>query len=319
MEQRSPVTVSAPGRHTGRPRTLSARTVDAIAAAAGELLGLVVPVECAACGAPDTPLCATCTRRLRALTARPGRVEAHAPALVEASGRVLLPAVSAGPYRNELSLAVLAFKAHGSAALAEELAAALGRALQAAAGAAGTGTLLVPVPTSSSAYLRRGFDPLRLLMARVRREGRLPVKALWVEALKPRPKRLGDHATSLATRVLGTGEGSQKGLGRSQRRSRVAGSLEVRNRVRVLGQGSGVPRKPQAQGRNAVRGRHCIVVDDVLTTGATAREAARALEAAGAVVVGVVTLAYVPLPETASSDSPGTLPADIQRSEANGG
>lgn len=43
-----------------------------------------------------------------------------------------------------------------------------------------------------------------------------------------------------------------------------------------------------------VQGRRCLVVDDIVTTGATITEAARAITSAGGVVVGAATIAQTP-------------------------
>ena len=72
------------------------------------------------------------------------------------------------------------------------------------------------------------------------------------------------------TRVRATA--SQSDLGAAERRANVRGAFAASPRV---------------------AGRHVVVVDDVLTTGATAAECCRALRAAGARTVGVLTVARV--------------------------
>lgn len=75
-----------------------------------------------------------------------------------------------------------------------------------------------------------------------------------------------------ALRVAGAAA-DQRMLGRAARESNVAGAMAARG----------------------VEGRAVIVLDDVVTTGATLREAARALTAAGAHVLGAATVASTPL------------------------
>ncbi len=65
---------------------------------------------------------------------------------------------------------------------------------------------------------------------------------------------------------------SQAGLSMRQRRINVRAAFEVLD-------------------TEAVRDRDVLLVDDILTTGATARSAARALKRAGAKTVWVATLA----------------------------
>lgn len=280
---------TAAARHRGGYRRPLARLADGAADAAAEVLALAAPVDCVCCGAEDLALCRGCERQVRLLMRRPFRAEAQAPALMDVDGSVLLPVVAAGAYRAELAQAVLSFKSHGQGQLAEVLSTGLARAIRAAVGEH-QGLLLVPVPTSSSAYRKRGFSPVHMLLGRMR-----PVR---VPGRSPHPGFTTVHAlrkTGLLAAVTTTGRGAgelvpgaayrlprvrgrpggQKGLGRGDRAQRVRGSMRVRRGLFA----------PE------VDGRPCIIVDDVLTTGATVAEAARALRAAGAVVRGAVVVA----------------------------
>lgn len=291
-------------KHRGNYRQPFLRLVDLAGEAAAELLALAVPVDCVCCGAEDRSLCGACERQVRLLTRQPFRAEAQAPALMDVDGSVLLPVVAAGAYRGELAQALLAFKRHGQGQLADVLARALARALSAAAGEA-EGLVLVPVPTSAHAYRGRGFSPVHLLLERLERQDRLGRSGsrehrgpTIVDALrKAGPlSRVRDAARPLG--AAGTRPGrseGQKGLGRGARAQRVRGSMRTRAGLRP----------PD------LRGRPCIIVDDVLTTGATLAEAARAVRAAGGVVSGAVVLAATRPPVTNDRGATGRAVAGV--------
>lgn len=261
-----------PGRHRGRHPAAVLRFADQLAGACVDLLALAVPVDCVCCGAEDRTICVPCQRRLRFLTREPFRAESGAPALMDVDGSVLLPVVAAGVYREELAQSLLSFKRHGQQQLRESLARGLAGAVRAAVADDGGGAVLVPVPTSTAAYLRRGFSPVHLLLAGAARQ--LPGTEM-ADVLAS-----GRAVSWLQGPPHGPYGGGQKGLGRGARTSRVRGSMRVR--------------------RAGVAGRRCIIIDDVLTTGATLSEAARVLDAGGAKVAGAVVLAAVRPPDAAA-------------------
>ncbi|MGZ4662973.1 MAG: ComF family protein [Arthrobacter sp.] len=262
--------------------------VDGTAGAVHEFLALVAPVDCVCCGAEDRSLCSGCERQVRRLTGVPFRAEGPAPALMDVDGSVILPVVAAGVYREELAQAMLAFKKHGQGQLESVLAKGLGRAIRAATEEV-AGLCLVPVPSSGNAFRRRGFSPVHLLLKNLHRRGELR-EALLVDALRKIPPLLAhgpglrDPAQWLRAALPDLGHpGGQKGLGRGERAKRVKRSMRSKS-------GWVAP---------AVRGRNCLIVDDVLTTGATVAEAARAIHAAGGIVRGAVVLAATRPPDAA--------------------
>jgi predicted amidophosphoribosyltransferase len=252
-----------------------ARAADQVAAATAELLALAVPVDCVSCGAEDLALCVACERQVRLLTRHPFRAEEQAPALMNVDGGIILPVVAAGVYREELAQALLSFKRHGQRQLRAVLAKGLGRGI--AAAAAGVNDVcLVPIPSATGAFIKRGFSPVHLLLSAQlqRRQGVARSGPPVVDVLRKSRRRA----------ALQQLPGGQKGLGRGARAARVRGSMKV-------------PRRKRSQ----VLGRRCIIVDDVLTTGATLAEAARALHLSGAVVAGAVVLAATRPPDSAGS------------------
>ncbi|WP_225873856.1 ComF family protein [Zafaria cholistanensis] len=208
-------------------------------------------------------------------------------------GSVPLPAVAAGSYRDELAAALLGFKNSQRVGLAGVLGPALAGALQAAAPLAGTAdtVLVVPVPSTTAALARRGYAPVAVLLRWVSRRGLLPPQFHGADVL----------------RVAGTPflrGGGQKAKGR-RARARTVSRMSLRSRI-WWGPGPGGCPGGWGDRGGALRGRVCVVVDDVLTTGATAAAASRALESAGARVAAVVVVAATPAPRgSAATPAPG--------------
>ena len=121
--------------------------------------------------------------------------------------------------------------------------------------------LIVPVPLHYLRLVRRGFNQSVWLAASLARKSSAE---LCVDALK---------------RVRATP--IQGGLSADGRRRNVQGAFRVR------------------KGREArIKGKKILLVDDVLTTGATAEACSRALKRTGAQCVDVLTLARVAGPRT---------------------
>ncbi|MFI0486261.1 ComF family protein [Actinomadura sp. 9N215] len=159
-----------------------------------------------------------------------------------------------GPLRTILS----AYKERGRTALAVPLGEALATAIRAALTRLEPPQTVVWVPSRRGSTKRRGHDPLRGAVAvalhRLRTEG-IPVTG--VNALRQR-RRVGDQA----------------GLTAAQRLTNLNGALEA------------TPLD--------IAGHQVILVDDVVTTGASLAEAARALRAAGADPAAAATIAATP-------------------------
>lgn len=219
---------------------------------ASALLELALPGSCAACDGPGRPLCPRCSDELQAQVVGPRGAWARPDPVPSGMPPVRAWAAYAGPVRRVLT----AYKDEGKRDLAPLLAGALAATAAGVLGETpgdGTPLLVVSAPSARASRRRRGDDPVGALAASTARRLGLPsAPALRVT------RRLAD----------------QSGLDSAQRARNVTGAHAVD------------PRRARE-----VAGRRVLLVDDVVTTGATLAESARALRAAGALAVVAVTVA----------------------------
>jgi predicted amidophosphoribosyltransferase len=166
-----------------------------------------------------------------------------------------VPVFTLGRYAGARRNAIVAVKERGRADLIAHLGAALGCGLGRllAWGVIGAGSVVVPAPTRRLAARRRGGDPV----ARMAHAATADIETVSVAPVLRMAALVRDSV----------------GLSSGQRQRNVAG------RVRL--------------GRAAARlTGDVVVVDDIVTTGATAAESVRVLQTSGARVVAVLTLAH---------------------------
>jgi predicted amidophosphoribosyltransferase len=223
---------------------------------------LVWPALCAGCGRAGVRWCPVCA----ALLTGPARSTAPIPCPPG-----LPPVWASASYDGPVRRAIVTWKDEERHDLTRPLAAALALAIRAALlvrpvelvgateAAPGDGAvLLVPVPSRRAARRTRGADPVRELALRAAEIARSAGLSVQV-----RPA-LGHRRGVL----------DQAGLGAQARARNMSGALRVR-----------------AGALARVRGQACLVVDDIVTTGATLVAAAGALREAGAHPFGAAVVA----------------------------
>jgi predicted amidophosphoribosyltransferase len=166
-----------------------------------------------------------------------------------------VPVFSLGRYAGPRRNAIVAMKEHGRTDLITHLGAALKGGLTRLMdwGVLNPSTVLVPAPTRPLAARRRGGDPVARMALVATADSR---DASVVSALR------------MSSMVR-----DSVGLSSAQRQRNIAGRVRLR------------------RGADACAG-DVLVVDDIVTTGATAAESVRVLQTSGRQVAAVLTLAH---------------------------
>lgn len=212
---------------------------------------LLLGGRCVGCARPGRPLCPRCRADL------PGRAGVAWPDPVPAG---LAEPWACAPYEGLARALVLGLKERALLGLVGPVGAMLAASVREVSPPGPV--VLVPVPSRPSTVRSRGHDPTWAVTARAAR----------LVAAEQR------DVTAQRLLRLRPGVVDQAGLGGQERAANLAGSMTC--------PAAGLQRL--AATRPRVR---AVVCDDVLTTGSTAREAQRALEAVGVEVAGIAVVA----------------------------
>src|SRR5271166_1134106 len=242
--------------------TLAGRTSDRLRLIGRALVDAVLPPRCLACGEitsePDA-LCGPCWSGIT-FFGSPWCVICGLPFAHPMGEDAVCGACARDKPSWDLARAVLRYDKNSRRLVLAlkhgdhtHAARAFGRWMHRAGGEVLAGAdLLVPVPLHWTRLFQRRYNQAALLAHAVRRAGGPEVAADWLLRRRRTP--------------------SQGHLGPAARERNVRGAFAMR------------------AGRS-VAGRRVVLIDDVMTTGATLEECARVLRRAGASSVGVLTLA----------------------------
>jgi len=315
MGSRAPVTPAEPRHGTGTPpreplrarlastppRELLRALLTAAHEVALDLLSIVWPCACVVCERPDRTLCRECRARLVAPSNRPLRV-------TTAGG---LQVCTAGPYADALRAVLVGFKHQDLTRLVKPLGMRLCIPLSDALRRAPRGTppLIVTAPSRPERVRERGYRPVDWMVREALREHRRrarrarralqtepPIRAPGTPAPgHPAPGTASGRAAT-GTPAFGTAAPGHPATGTASP-IHIVGALSARwGRTGQVGLSADERRRNAAlvrvplRMRGRLRARNVILVDDIVTTGATLEGCVDALAAAGARVVGLVTL-----------------------------
>ncbi|MEQ1883439.1 MAG: ComF family protein [Bryobacteraceae bacterium] len=259
------------------------------------LFSLLFPDECRVCGDPlktisRIPVCASCLKEPQPMAAEFFCVSCKTPFVnrspLDESGRCLMcreglsgydAVYSYGSYEGTLRKLIHVFKFDKVHTLAGPLGALLARSLPREE----RFDVVVPMPLHWKRRWQRGFNQSELLAREIARRWNVPVEKAVRRVKASTP---------------------QAGLSNAKRRKNVAGAFSNANRwrgvvrfvTRWVGERMSRTMRRRLRGfakPHRLEGKRILLIDDVLTTGATAAACARALKRAGAAHVTLLTVA----------------------------